>query len=44
MSELAKEQEKKNAEAGGVAQQALSSMRTVMYFNGQEHECKRYTF
>ena len=41
MSKLAKDQQDKSTEAGGVAQQALSAVRTVMYFNGQEQESKR---
>ncbi|KAI1723768.1 ABC transporter transmembrane region domain-containing protein [Ditylenchus destructor] len=30
------------AAAGAIAEQALSSIRTVVAFNGQEHECSRY--
>lgn len=38
MLELTTEQSKLDGEAGAVAEQALTSIRTVMYFNGQEHE------
>ncbi len=30
------------AKAGAVAEEALSSMRTVVAFNGQEQECRRW--
>ncbi|CAJ0935929.1 unnamed protein product, partial [Mesorhabditis belari] len=33
---------KRYAKAGKVAEEALSSVRTVLSFNGQEHECKKY--
>ena len=29
------------AKAGGSAEQALGSIRTVVAFNGQEHECQK---
>ncbi|XP_035220958.1 ATP-dependent translocase ABCB1-like [Stegodyphus dumicola] len=41
-SSSAREQQK-YAVAGGIAEEVLSSIRTVTSFNGQERECKRYT-
>ncbi|GBN19924.1 Multidrug resistance protein 1B, partial [Araneus ventricosus] len=38
----ATEEQKKYAIAGGIAEEALSSIRTVTMFNGQNREIKRY--
>ncbi|CAJ0936419.1 unnamed protein product, partial [Mesorhabditis belari] len=42
MGQSAADSAKRYAKAGKVAEEALSSVRTVISFNGQEHECKKY--
>ncbi|WKY07567.1 hypothetical protein Q1695_007212 [Nippostrongylus brasiliensis] len=39
---VTKEEAKKYAEAGKIAEEALTSMKTVIAFNGQQYECERY--
>jgi methionine aminopeptidase len=41
MSKSAKKEAEKYAKAGAIAEEALSSIRTVVAFNGQEYECSR---
>ncbi|KAH7697576.1 multi-drug resistance protein 1, partial [Aphelenchoides avenae] len=42
MAKAAAREMKKYAKAGAIAEEALSSIRTVVSFNGQERECSRY--
>uniref|UniRef100_A0A7I4YQ55 Multidrug resistance protein 1 n=2 Tax=Haemonchus contortus TaxID=6289 RepID=A0A7I4YQ55_HAECO len=42
MATAATREAKKYAVAGGIAEEVLTSMRTVMAFNGQPYECERY--
>jgi ABC-type multidrug transport system fused ATPase/permease subunit len=42
MSASVRKEAEKYAKAGAIAEEALSSIRTVVAFNGQEHECARY--
>ncbi|KAK0401518.1 hypothetical protein QR680_015832 [Steinernema hermaphroditum] len=42
MAESASEESKKYAIAGTIAEEVLTSIRTVVSFNGQERECLRY--
>nr|AJM87336.1 P-glycoprotein [Cylicocyclus elongatus] len=42
MASAATEEAKKYAVAGGIAEEVLTSMRTVIAFNGQPYECERY--
>lgn len=42
MSATVRKEAEKYAKAGAIAEEALSSIRTVVAFNGQEHECQRY--
>ncbi|KAK6746818.1 hypothetical protein RB195_000213 [Necator americanus] len=42
MATAATREAKKYAVAGGIAEEVLSSMRTVIAFNGQPYECERY--
>ncbi|CAD6198759.1 unnamed protein product [Caenorhabditis auriculariae] len=42
MATASKEESKKYAVAGGIAEEVLTSMRTVIAFNGQTYECERY--
>ncbi|VDL67333.1 unnamed protein product [Nippostrongylus brasiliensis] len=39
---VTKEEAKKYAEAGKIAEEALTSMKTVIAFNGQQYECERW--
>lgn len=39
---IAAKQTKVDGKAGAICEQALTSMRTVMYFNGQKQEISRY--
>ncbi|EPB74175.1 multidrug resistance protein 1 domain protein [Ancylostoma ceylanicum] len=42
MASAATREAKKYAVAGGIAEEVLTSMRTVIAFNGQPFECQRY--
>ncbi|CAD6186832.1 unnamed protein product [Caenorhabditis auriculariae] len=42
MASASTEEAKKYAVAGGLAEEVLTSMRTVIAFNGQKYECNRY--
>ncbi|PIO69295.1 ABC transporter transmembrane region [Teladorsagia circumcincta] len=42
MASAATREAKKYAVAGGIAEEVLTSMRTVIAFNGQPYECERY--
>ncbi|WKY07556.1 hypothetical protein Q1695_007208 [Nippostrongylus brasiliensis] len=42
MATASSQEAKKYAVAGGIAEEVLTSMRTVIAFNGQPHECERY--
>lgn len=42
MAKYAREEGKVYGKAGAIAEEALTSIRTVIAFNGQEHECERY--
>ena len=42
MASATAEEAKKYAVAGKIAEEVLTSTRTVLSFNGQEMECKRY--
>ena len=41
MATAATREAKKYAVAGGIAEEVLTSMRTVIAFNGQQYECDR---
>ncbi|VDL62378.1 unnamed protein product [Nippostrongylus brasiliensis] len=41
MATASSQEAKKYAVAGGIAEEVLTSMRTVIAFNGQPHECER---
>ena len=43
MTSLSKDESENYAEAGGVADEVLSSVRTVVAFGGQENEVSRHT-
>lgn len=42
MSRSARREAKIYSKAGAIAEQALNAIKTVVAFNGQEYECKRY--
>ncbi|CAI2352724.1 unnamed protein product [Caenorhabditis sp. 36 PRJEB53466] len=42
LATAATKEAKQYAVAGGIAEEVLTSIRTVIAFNGQEYECKRY--
>uniref|UniRef100_A0A914ZBL4 ABC transmembrane type-1 domain-containing protein n=1 Tax=Panagrolaimus superbus TaxID=310955 RepID=A0A914ZBL4_9BILA len=42
MASSAAKEAKQYAAAGAIAEQALTSIRTVVAFNGEKHECDRY--
>lgn len=42
MASVESEIEHEDAKAGAIAEQALTSIRTVMAFNGQQHECDKW--
>lgn len=42
LATAATKEAKQYAVAGGIAEEVLTSIRTVIAFNGQDYECKRY--